>query len=101
MRAAVGYQPVGMNPVTRLRASEISATATTFASEQATYNFVCSGFSARPLGVMPSGWRGVSATLMDSSTFMSVAVQPDNEHAVGIRRRDEQAILRRRRSPPS
>ena len=35
-RTAVGYQPAGMNPSTRLRVSETSTTAAALASEQAT-----------------------------------------------------------------
>src|SRR5450432_1191542 len=72
-RTAVGYQPVGMNPSTRLRASETSTTAAALASEQATKSLLPSAESPSPEGVMPSGWRGVMATLMLSTTLSSLA----------------------------
>ena len=63
-RTAVGYQPVGMKPSTRLRSVEISTTAATLPSEHATYSRFPSGEIARPEGVIPSGCRGVIAILM-------------------------------------
>src|SRR5580704_14765777 len=53
--AAVGYQPDGTNPRTRLRACEISTTPTAFVSEHATKSFAPSALMPRPLGVDPRG----------------------------------------------
>src|SRR5690349_2753694 len=76
-RAAVGYQPVGIKPSTRLRSCDTSITAATLASEHATYRRLPSGLSARPDGVMPSGCRAVMETLMLSARLISLlAVRP-------------------------
>src|SRR5215472_10793923 len=72
-RTAVGYQPTGMNPSTRLRSVETSITATALASEQATKRRFLSALSAKALGVMPRGWRGVIDTLIDSTTLNSLS----------------------------
>jgi hypothetical protein len=61
-----------MNPSTWLRSSPILMTAAAFASEHATYSRFPSGESPRAEGVMPSGCRGVIATLMLSTTFNSL-----------------------------
>src|ERR1041385_4621395 len=66
---AVGYQPTGMNPLTReifssrLEASsislpEMSATITQFRSALATNKLLPSGETAKPQGVEPSGEDG-------------------------------------------
>ena len=76
-RTAVGYQPVGMKPSTRLRSWETSMTAAALASEQATNSRLPSGERPSAEGVIPSGWRGVMATLMLSTRFNSpVALTP-------------------------
>src|SRR5437879_2932363 len=72
-RTAVGYQPVGMNPSTRLRSVEMSTTAATLPSEHATKSRLPSGARPSAEGVMPSGWRGVIARLMLSMTRNSLA----------------------------
>ena len=76
-RTAVGYQPVGMKPSTRLRPSETSTTAAALASEQATKRRLPSGLSASAEGVMPSGWRGVMEMLIFSTTRRSFAALTD------------------------
>src|ERR1700761_3319041 len=68
-RTAVGYQPVGINPNTRLRGPEISVSATAFASEHTTYNRSPAVSTARAEGVMPSGCRGEVETLILSRTL--------------------------------
>src|SRR5215472_13563849 len=72
IRTAVGYQPAGMKPSTRLRSCDTSNTAVALASEHATYKRLPSGLSANPEGVMPSGWRGVIDTLMLSTKLSSL-----------------------------
>src|SRR5215208_647208 len=53
---AVGYQPVGMNPLTAdFRASSTSMTATQLLSAFATYSVLPSGLRASASGVLPSG----------------------------------------------
>ena len=77
-RTAVGYQPVGMKPSTRLRASQISTTAAALASEHATKRRLPSALRARAEGVMPIGWRGVMAILMLSTMLTSLAAVTPN-----------------------
>ncbi len=61
--AAVGYQPVGMNPSTDERAGSLtSTTATALLSALATSSVLPSGESPRPFGVAPGGAFGNSAT---------------------------------------
>ena len=72
-RTAVGYQPAGMKPSTRLTGSETSATAATLPSEQATKRRLPSGLNASAEGVMPNGSRGVMAMLIRSTTLRSLA----------------------------
>src|SRR5271155_3959517 len=60
-RTVVGYQPVGIYPVTLLSFPDTSATAMAFASEQAIYKVSRLALRLRELGVMPTGCRGVSA----------------------------------------
>ena len=73
----VGYQPVGMNPVTLLCPRSVMATtATLLLSASATYNSWPSGDNARELGVLPTGAFGVGATLTASifaPVFRSIA----------------------------
>ncbi len=61
--AAVGYQPVGMNPVTSLFAGSLTfTTATALLSALATSSVRPSGERPRPFGVAPGGAFGNSAT---------------------------------------
>src|SRR5262249_5927768 len=56
---AVGYQPVGMKPLTWLwLGTAMSITATQLLSALATYNVLPSGARARASGVLPSGALG-------------------------------------------
>src|SRR5213083_1235597 len=67
---AVGYQPVGMKPRTRLEpARETSTTATALLSAFATKSDLPSGESARAFGVVPAGEEGVSVTRTFSLTW--------------------------------
>src|SRR6266542_2144493 len=57
--AAVGYQPAGMNPLTRLASGSLtSTTATSLLSALATRRVRPSGESPSPLGVEPAGASG-------------------------------------------
>src|SRR3954471_5406360 len=61
-RAAVGYQPVGMNPRTAAAPGrETSTTATVLLSALATSRVAPSGERPRPLGVLPGGAAGSRA----------------------------------------
>src|SRR5436305_12285650 len=61
-RAAVGYQPVGMNPRTAAAPGrETSTTATVLLSASATSRVRPSGERPRPLGVLPGGAAGSRA----------------------------------------
>src|ERR1017187_4168124 len=72
-RTAVGYQPVGMKPSTRLPPSPTSTTAAALPSEQATKRRLPSALRPSAEGVMPMGWRGVMAMLMLSTRLTSLA----------------------------
>src|SRR4051794_21390202 len=66
---AVGYQPVGMNPLTAdLRGASTSMTATQLLSALATYRVSPSGLRARASGVLPSGAFGNRAVEIVSTT---------------------------------
>src|SRR5215472_12690998 len=68
-RAAVGYQPVGMNPSTRLAPGfETSTNATVLLSALAMRSLVPSGERPMPPGVEPGGACGKSADEIVSST---------------------------------
>src|SRR5579872_786611 len=71
---AVGYQPVGMKPRTRLSAVlETSITATSLLSAFVTNSRVPSGESANALGVLPVGALGNSDVRIVSWTVLSPA----------------------------
>ena len=65
----VGYQPVGMKPLTWLRSrSAMSMTATQLLSALATKSVWPSGVTATASGVLPSGERGKRAVKIVSVT---------------------------------
>ena len=68
--SAVGYQPVGMKPLTWLRDGlATSITATQLLSALATNSVLPSGAMASASGVEPSGARGKSAVWIVSVTI--------------------------------
>src|ERR1017187_972799 len=70
MATAVGYQPVGMNPLTWLRwGVATSITAMQLLSALATNSVLPSGAMARASGVLPSGAIGKRAVWMVSVTI--------------------------------
>ena len=67
---AVGYQPVGMNPLTWLRLGvAMSMTATSLLSALATKSVLPSGATASASGVLPSGALGKRAVWIVSVTI--------------------------------
>ena len=67
---AVGYQPVGMKPLTWLRlGAAMSITATQLLSALATKSVLPSGATARASGVLPSGAWGKRAVWIVSVTI--------------------------------
>src|SRR5262249_40462454 len=90
---AVGYQPVGMNPLTwDLFGLLISITATQLLSALATYRVWPSGATARASGVLPSGALGKSAVMIVSVTTPR---RVDRGDAVAGRAGDEDAVVLR------
>src|SRR5256885_2314296 len=65
---AVGYQPAGISPATRMPVRSIRTTATALFPAIATYSVRPSGESASALGSLPVGARGESATVTCSTT---------------------------------
>src|SRR2546429_9575362 len=59
---AVGYQPTGTSPATRMRVASRRTTATELLPAIATYRGFASGDSASALGSLPVGAWGSSAT---------------------------------------
>src|SRR5256885_11575746 len=84
---AVGYQPTGISPATRIPARSRRTTATALLPAIATYRVRPSGESASALGSLPTGACGARATVSCSTTW-PVAVYA--RHAVRARERDEQ-----------
>src|SRR3989449_1699964 len=65
---AVGYQPTGMSPATRIAPRSSRTTATALLPAIATYSVRPSGARARAVGSLPTGARGASATVSCSTT---------------------------------
>src|SRR5213076_1102371 len=65
---AVGYQPAGIKPATRMARGPTRTTATALLPAIATYSVRPSGDSASALGSLPTGARGSSATVSCSMT---------------------------------
>ena len=65
-----------------LRSPETSTTAAALASEQATKSVLRSALSDSAEGVMPSGWRGVVATLMLSRILSSLPAPTPTEYTL-------------------
>src|SRR3989442_8463623 len=65
---AVGYQPTGMSPATRIALGSSRTTATALLPAIATYSVRPSGARASAFGSLPTGARGVSATVSCSIT---------------------------------
>src|SRR5437763_4559375 len=65
---AVGYQPTGTSPATRMRVASRRTTATELLPAIATYRVFASGDSASALGSLPVGAWGSSATVSCSTT---------------------------------
>ena len=96
--APVGYQPVGMNPSTKLRPPLLtSTTATALLSALATSSVWPSGDSASELGVEVGGASGIQAhrDLLDRLARERVE-HPDRRAAAA---RDEQTLGRRATAP--
>src|SRR2546430_2638396 len=66
---AVGYQPAGMSPATRIPVRPIRTTATALFPAMATYSVRPSGESASALGSLPVAARGDRATASCSTTL--------------------------------
>src|SRR3989442_388497 len=65
---AVGYQPTGINPATRMAGRSSRTTATALLPAIATYSVRPSGARASAFGSLPTGARGASATVSCSTT---------------------------------
>src|SRR2546421_4098819 len=65
---AVGYQPTGINPATRIAGGSTRTTATALLPAIATYSVRPSGARASAFGSLPTGARGPSATVSCSIT---------------------------------
>src|SRR2546427_9496601 len=65
---AVGYQPTGMSPATRIAPRSSRTTATALLPAIATYSVRPSGARASAFGSLPTGARGASATVSCSTT---------------------------------
>src|SRR5881628_199296 len=65
---AVGYQPTGIIPATRMPFAPTRTTASALLPAMATYSVRRSGASARALGSLPVGACGSSATVSCSTT---------------------------------
>src|SRR5947207_12773623 len=65
---AVGYQPAGMSPATRIPVRPIRTTATALFPAMAPYRGRPSGESASALGWLPAAARGDRATASCSTT---------------------------------
>src|SRR2546430_10703020 len=60
---AVGYQPTGINPATRIAGGSTRTTATALLPAIATYSVRPSGARASPFGSLPTGARGARANV--------------------------------------